>query len=300
MAAVMATNKAPSPLPADVAAEFPFSLRTYPLDAGRCAYVDEGRGPTLLFVHGNPTWSFAWRRLIRELSPEFRCLAVDHLGMGLSDKPAGHAYRIGQHIDNLCRFIEGLDLREITLVGHDWGGCLGMGAAARMPERFSRFVMMNTAAFRSQRIPLRIAVCRIPLIGAFCVRGLNLFSLAALRMAVCRRERLTPAVRRGYLLPYDNWAHRRTVHRFIEEIPLSPKHPSYPTLVEVEQGLDQFRERPQLLIWGERDWCFTTEFLEQWKRRWPRAQEVRLPEAGHYLFEDAPERIAAELRKFLA
>ena len=166
--------------------EYPFESHEFRLDGLRYHYLDEGSGPTLLFVHGNPTWSFAFRNLIKALSPHYRVLAVDHIGCGFSDKPQNYPYRLAQHVENLERFVTGLDLRDITLFAHDWGGAIGMGVAARMPERFSRFVLFNTAAFRSRRMPLRIAICRIPGLGALGVRGLNLFSRAALRMAVAR------------------------------------------------------------------------------------------------------------------
>jgi len=159
--------------------------------------------------------------------------------------------------------------------------------------------LMNTAAFRSQKIPLRISVCRIPLLGALAVRGLNLFSRAALRMAVCHHEKMTSAVKAGYLAPYDSWAHRVAVHRFVQDIPLMPSHPSYATLVGIEEKLPLFQNSPMLLAWGERDWCFTPEFRKEFERRFPQAQSFPLDDAGHYLFEDAPERLIARLREFL-
>jgi pimeloyl-ACP methyl ester carboxylesterase len=279
--------------------EYPFASHELKFDGLRYHYVDEGSGPTLLFVHGNPTWSFAFRNLIKALSPSYRVLAVDHIGCGFSDKPQNYPYRLAQHVANLERFVTELDLRDITLFAHDWGGAIGMGVATRLPERFSRFVLFNTAAFRSQRIPLRIAVCRIPGLGAIGVRGLNLFSRAALRMAVARPDRLTPAVRRGYLAPYGNWHDRVAVLRFVEDIPLSPTHPSYDTLVAIEEGLPKLRDRPMLFVWGERDWCFTTEFLDEFLRRFPNAEALRLPDAGHYVFEDAIEPIRARVQEFL-
>jgi haloalkane dehalogenase len=267
---------------------------------GTLSYVDEGEGPVLLFSHGNPTWSFAWRKLIQNLSRDFRVIALDHLGMGLSDKPAAAPYLLDTHIENLRSLVRQLDLCDITLIGHDWGGCIGMGAAGRDPARYRQFVMMNTAAFRSQRIPFRIAVCRIPLLGALGVRGLNLFSRAALRMAVANPRVMTPAVCQGYLFPYDNWQHRVAVHRFVQDIPLDPGHPSYATLTAVEQGLQQFQQQRLLLLWGEQDWCFTTDFLAEWEQRFPSAKTVRLPHAGHYLFEDDPQRLIDEIRQWLA
>jgi haloalkane dehalogenase len=262
-------------------------------------YVDQGAGAPLLFVHGNPTWSFAWRRFIAAFSPAHRCVAVDHVGCGKSDKPQRYDYTLDRHVANLVRLIDVLDLREITLVAHDWGGCIGMGAAIERPDRFARFVLMNTAAFRSTRIPLRIAVCRIPLLGAIGVRGFNLFARAALRMAVEKPERMTADVKAAYLAPYDSWAHRVAVHRFVQDIPLRPSHPSYARLVRIEEGLEQFRDRPMLLPWGERDWCFTPWFRREFERRFPQAESFPIDDAGHYVFEDAHERIIPRMREFL-
>ena len=182
--------------------EYPFPSKFFDLDGVRMHYIDEGQGETLLCVHGNPTWSFAWRNLIKDLSRDYRVLAIDHIGCGISDKPQNYEYRLAGHIRNLSRFVAELDLKGMTLLAHDWGGAIGLGVAEGAPERFSRFVLFNTAAFRSPRIPWRIAVCRWPLVGRCGVRGMNLFARAALRMAVCRHDRMTKAVRAGYLAPY--------------------------------------------------------------------------------------------------
>ncbi len=281
------------------AEEYPFASHVLDLDGFGYHYIDEGQGEVLLCVHGNPTWSFAWRNLVRELSPDYRVIAVDHIGCGFSDKPQDYEYTLAQHIRNLERFIEALDLKQITLIAHDWGGAIGLGAAGRMPSRFSRFVLMNTAAFRSTRIPFRIAVCRWPVLGPLGVRGLNLFARAALFMAVTNRSRMTEAVRKGYLAPYDSWANRVAVQRFVEDIPLKPSHPSYKTLVEVEQGLEQFREFPMQFVWGLKDWCFTPEFLKEFQKRFPQAETTTFDEAGHYLFEEAREHLPGLIREFL-
>lgn len=281
------------------AGEYPFASHFLELDGLRCHYVDEGAGETLLMVHGNPTWSFAWRKLIRDLSRDHRVLAIDHIGCGFSDKPQDYPYTLAQHIANLQRFVEALGLQRITLFAHDWGGAIGMGAAGRMAERFVRFVLFNTAAFRSTRIPLRISVCRLPLFGPLAVRGLNGFARAALAMAVEKPERMTAAVRAGYLAPYDTWANRVAVLRFVQDIPSRASHPSYRTLEEVESGLSQFGDRPMLLVWGERDWCFTPQFREEFERRFPQAESFPIADAGHYVFEDAHERIIPRVREFL-
>ena len=301
-AAAAATPDSDARLPfstAPFANEYPFAPHALDLDGVQYRYVDEGQGPTLLFVHGNPTWSFAWRNFVKDLSRDHRCIAVDHVGCGRSDKPLDYPYTLGQHIDNLVTLIDRLGLQDITLFGHDWGGCIGMGAAVRRPDRFRRFCLMNTAAFRSKRIPLRISICRVPGLGAIGVKGMNLFSVAALTMAVSHHERMTPAIKAGYVAPYDSWEHRVAVHEFVKDIPLQPTHRSYQRLVEVEEGLAQFRGRPMLLPWGEQDWCFTTDFLDEWIERFPDAETFRLADAGHYVFEDAHERLLPRVREWL-
>ena len=283
-----------------IASEYPFDDYFFSHNGHRIHFVDEGTGDPILFVHGNPTWSFAWRKLISAFSNRYRCIAIDHIGCGFSDKPQDYEYTLAHHIENLQKLVEHLDLQNITLVAHDWGGAIGTGVAGRMPERFQKLVLMNTAAFRSQVIPFRIAVCRIPGLGAFGVRGLNLFAGAAVRMAVAHRKNMTPEVRRGYLCPYDNWANRIATHEFVLDIPLSEGHRSYNTLVEVEENLSKLNSLPVLLPWGMQDWCFTAEFLSEFERRFPHARSVRIDDANHYLFEDAPQVLIENIDAFLA
>jgi pimeloyl-ACP methyl ester carboxylesterase len=278
---------------------YPFDSRFLDLDGVKYHYLDEGAGPTLLLVHGNPTWSFHWRNLILAMRPQCRLIAPDHVGCGLSGKPSTYPYRLGQHLDNLARLIEHLNLNDVTLVGHDWGGAIGLGAVLRQRERFSRLVLLNTAAFRSRRIPWRIRICRTPLLGPLAVRGLNAFARAALRMAVCRHERMTPDVRAGYLAPYDSWAHRIAIQRFVDDIPLSPRHPSYSTLLDIERGLPGLAHLPTALIWGMRDWCFTPHFLDRFIEFFPKAEVHRLADAGHWVLEDAGEQVIPIVEQFI-
>jgi pimeloyl-ACP methyl ester carboxylesterase len=279
--------------------EYPFESHFVDVDGQQIHYIDEGEGETILCVHGNPTWSFAWRKVVQHLSSRYRVIAIDHLGCGLSGKPAGHRYSLAGHISNLQSLVTQLDLNRVTLFAHDWGGAIGMGVAGKLPDRFARFVLFNTAAFRSQRIPLRIAVCRIPFLGTFALQGLNAFSRAALTMAVEKSERMTPAVKRGYLAPYNSWANRAAVNAFVKDIPLRPSHPSWQTLVDVEAGLEQFKTHPMLFVWGERDWCFTTKFLDEFEQRFPSADTLRIPDGGHYVFEDSHEIFLPRVESFL-
>lgn len=280
---------------------YPFQSHWLTVSGHRYHYLDEGQGPVLLLVHGNPTWSFYWRELIGAFRDRYRVVVPDHIGCGLSDKPdrRSYGYRLEDRINDLGNLIEELGLEQITLVAHDWGGAIGMGAAAAAPKRFARFVLLNTAAFRSRRMPWRIGVCRTPLLGQLGVQGLNLFARAAIHMAVCRHERMTPAVRAGLLAPYNSWHNRLAIHQFVLDIPTNGRHPSYATLAKVEAGLAQFRRHPVCLIWGMRDWCFTPHFLDRFVEFFPQAEVHRLEDAGHYVVEDAHERLVPLVEGFL-
>lgn len=277
--------------------EYPFNSHWARIDGQTLHYVDEGAGPVLLMVHGNPTWSFAWRRLVKSLSPDYRVIAVDHLGCGFSDKPQGSHYTLEQHVDRLTKLVTLLDVQQVTLFAHDWGGAIGMGTASHLADRFSRFVLMNTAAFRSTRIPLRIAVCRVPWLGTLGMQGMNLFSLAALSMAT--EKGLSNSVRRGLVAPYNNWHNRIAVREFVHDIPLRPSHRSYGELKRIEDSLEQFQDHPMLLPWGMKDWCFSPTFLDEFRQRFPNAERHPIAEAGHYIFEDAHDELLATAKAFL-
>ncbi len=278
---------------------YPFNSHYLDVGGVRMHYVDEGSGPAVVMLHGNPTWSFYYRDLIIALRGQFRVIAPDHIGCGLSDKPQDYPYTLAVHIDNLGQLISHLELENITLVGHDWGGAIGFGWAVGQPKLVKRFVLFNTAAFFG-RMPFRIRICRWPIIGNILVRRSNLFARGAIRMACRRRERMTPAVARGYLLPYRNYADRVGVHRFVRDIPISKSIPSHSIVESIEAGLPQFRDRPMAIFWGDQDFCFNVAFLHGWIKRFPQAEVHRFPDAGHYVVEDAHERILPKLKTFLA
>jgi haloalkane dehalogenase len=266
-------------------------------------YLDEppegGGSRTLLFVHGNPTWSFHWRQMIIALRPKYRCVAPDHLGCGLSDKPR-QWLRLTDHIDNLSALVERLDLRDVTLIAQDWGGAIGLGAMLRLPERLSQIVLFNTGAFPPRSVPWRIRACRIPLLGRLAVQGANLFSRAALHMTLARTPRLDPAVAAGYLAPYDSWTNRRAVYGFVKDIPSGPHHPTWQTLAQIESQLPTLADRPSLLVWGLRDWCFRPDCLMRFEQAWPQAEVHRLADVGHWVVEDAPDEILQFVERFLS
>jgi pimeloyl-ACP methyl ester carboxylesterase len=288
-------------LPDWLARLYPFAPKLFRTPTGaRMSYLDEGprSDEAVLLLHGNPTWSFYYRDLVRELSPGIRCIAPDHVGMGLSDKPAGHDYRLAARISDVEALVESLGLRRIHLVVHDWGGAIGFGLAVRRPGRVGRIALMNTAAFRSSRIPRRIALCRTPVLGEFIVRGLNGFAEPATWMAMARR-RLTWDERRGYLHPYGCWADRIGVHRFVRDIPMEPDHPSRAELERIEGGLAGLSGHEKLIVWGSKDFCFDDSFLSRWRGIYPDAQVERIEGAGHYVLEDAGAEARGMISSFL-
>lgn len=288
-------------IPAWLATEYPFEPHRFRTpDGGEMSYLDEGprTDHAVLMVHGNPTWSFHYRHLVRALVPQVRCVVPDHIGMGASAKPAAYAYTLASRIDDLAALVDSLGLRSLDLVVHDWGGAIGLGLAARRPDRIRRIAALNTAAFASARIPARIALCRAPLLGPLLVRGGNAFAWPATWMAMHRR-RLTALERRAYLWPYDSWANRVAVEAFVRDIPMRPTHRSWGSLQEVQRGLTRFRDREVLAVWGLRDFCFDASFLRRWCELLPNTVAHGLADAGHYVLEDAREEVLARLTPFL-
>ena len=275
---------------------YPFTPKTLSINGHSLSYLDEGQGPVIVMLHGNPTWSFFYRNLVLALRSEFRLIVPDHMGCGLSDKPQAYPYTLATHIDNLSYLIRHLGLQDLSLMVHDWGGAIGMGFAGRHPEMIRSLVITNTAAFPTPRIPWRIWLCRLPWLGPLVVRGMNGFAVPALSMAVAKK--MLPNVADGYLFPYDSWRNRVAVQAFVRDIPLAPSHVSWSTLVGVADNLPKLRTKPMLILWGGRDFCFNDWFYSEWLRRFPEARRHYFATAGHYLLEDAGSEIEALARDF--
>jgi len=285
---------------------YPFEPHWLTLPSGhRMHYVDEGPrdAPVVLMLHGNPTWSFYWRRLISALRSSHRVIAPDHIGCGKSDKPGDEAYRyrLAQRVQDIESLVGQLGLQDITLAVHDWGGMIGMGWAHRHPDLVARLVVLNTAAFpmpSTKRLPASLWLARDTKAGALLVRGFNAFARGATRLAVTR-VRLPKAVRDGLCAPYDSWDHRRAVLRFVQDIPLKEADPSFSIVRDVGEHLHQFNDRPVLICWGDRDFVFDDHFLRVWKSALPDAEVHQFPDCGHYVLEDAPVEIEQLVRGFL-
>ena len=291
----------PPQIPEWLAPLYPFAPKSFVTPHGaRMSFIDEGprSDEAVLMLHGNPTWSFYYRNLIRELAPAVRCIAPDHIGMGLSEKPSDYDYTLATRIADIEALVASMGLKRVHLVVHDWGGAIGFGFATRHADLIGKIVILNTAAFVSDKIPARIALCRAPFIGEWVVRGLNGFAWPATWLAMHRRA-LSCDEKRGYLLPYDSWANRIAVHRFVQDIPMEAEHPTRATLAQVEAALPKLSNRKKLIIWGGCDFCFNDHFLARWRSIYPDAETVRLADAGHYVLEDAAAEALPLIGRFL-
>lgn len=280
---------------------FPYASKEIAVGAHQMRYIDEGDGDSvILCVHGNPTWSFYWRSVVQRFAKVHRVIAVDHMGCGRSDRPTRDEfpYTLASHRDNLVQLIDSLDLQRVTLLAHDWGGAIGLAAVLERRKRFERIALLNTGAFPPPYLPMRIAACRIPLLGPMGVRGLNMFARAAITMAMSRNS-MDKDVAAGLLAPYDNWKNRVAIDAFVRDIPMSPDHPTYPTLKKIDAELPSLAALPSLLVWGMKDWCFRPECLRRFEQAWPDAKTVEVADAGHYVIEDAPDETLDALQQFL-
>jgi pimeloyl-ACP methyl ester carboxylesterase len=265
-------------------------------------YVDEGpdEGPPLLFAHGNPTWSYLWRRPIAELSGRgHRCVAFDHMGFGRSDKPPHmSAYTLQAHVDNALAVIDALDLSDFVLVAHDWGGPIGLGAALERRDRLRGLVLMNTWAWELPSfLPPFLREFRSEGLGEVLALAGNLF-VESIPGGMARRE-VDPLMMEAYRAPFPDYWSRVGQLAFQREIPLTEHDRSAPLMGSIHDRLGQL-DVPVLLVWGSRDRIFQPVFLDQWRELFPAARTVELGDAGHFLVEDRPEAVTEAIAEFVA
>lgn len=284
---------------------YPFENGFVQTPHGRMHYAEAGSGPPILCIHGNPTWSFLYRKFLAGLSGSHRVVALDLIGFGLSEKPPHpESYTAEGHVADVVALIDALDLRDLTLVVQDWGGPIGIGAAAQRPERVRAIVAMNTWAFAPDpdapaSLPLPLRVLRVPVVGEELVQGLAIFNRVFVPLAIARPERRTPEVRRAYDRVQGSWEERAGTLAFPRMIPTSVHHPAARQLERDDAYLASFRGRV-LLAWGMKDRAFSPQVLATWRKRFPHAPVLELPDAGHYLQEDAPERLVPWLARELS
>lgn len=285
----------------DFGGTFPFEARFLASDGVRLHYVDEGPrdAAPLLMLHGNPTWSYMYRGPIATLADRGnRCLALDHMGFGRSDKPADlRRYRLAEHVAHTVALLDELDLRDVTLVLHDWGGPIGLGAAVERPERVRAAVVMNTWAWELPSfVPPFLRQFRTEGLGELLALAGNLL-VESIPGGMARRDP-DPAMMEAYRAPFPDYWSRIGTLAFPRDIPLSERDPSAAAIARIQTALPQLGI-PFHVIWGMRDRVFQPVFLDQWLELLPGAGVTELEDAGHYLVEDRPDAVADAVGEFV-
>jgi haloalkane dehalogenase len=275
---------------------YPFAHHTLPLPAGRMHYVDEGQGEPIVFVHGTPTWSFVWRQQIKSLSRTYRCIAPDHLGFGLSEKPADFAYTPEAHADNLEQLIERLQLKNITLVVHDFGGPIGLRYALRHPENVKNLVILNTWMWSLEEEQQIMKISRFMSggVGRFLYLQLGFSARMLLPRGYHQRKHLTKDVHQHYLKPLSSASQRLGTWRFAAAL-----QEAGPYFAQLWEHRESIRAIPKLILWGEKDALLPIRLLDKWQKAFPEAKVTRL-QAGHFLQEEKGGEVSDRILKFLA
>ncbi|MCP3873848.1 MAG: alpha/beta fold hydrolase [Desulfobacteraceae bacterium] len=283
---------------------YPFESNFLNINGHDLHYIDKGNGKPVLMVHGNPTWSFYYRHLIQNLSPDFRTIVPDHIGCGFSDKPDSNSYNytLKNRVKDLDTLINHLNINEkINLIVHDWGGMIGLAWAVDHIDRIEKVIITNTAGFflpQEKQFPFLLWLIKyIRLFAVPAVLGLNAFARGALYLG--SEKTLPQKVKKGLIEPYNSWKNRIATLKFVQDIPISEKDQSYTIVDHVDQYLNGLNESTLLFLWGAKDFVFDLTFLNEFKRRFPRADTHVFHDAGHYLFEDKPEETTQLIKKFL-
>jgi pimeloyl-ACP methyl ester carboxylesterase len=291
--------------------DYPFTPQRFEVRPGiAMSYLDEGPrdGEVVVMLHGNPSWSYYWRRLVLGLRDRYRCIVPDHVGMGLSDRPDDapdasprYAYTLQSRIDDLATLLRHLRIDgPVTLAVHDWGGMIGFGWALTHAAQVQRLVVLNTAAFplpAAKPMPWQLSLGRDSRIGGFLIRRFNLFARGAAWFGVSKP--MPRAVRRAYIAPYDGWRNAISTLRFMQDIPLREDDGSWPLVAEAGRRLPQFADRPAFVGWGLRDFVFDRHFLDGFTAALPRAEVHAFDDANHFVLEDKAAVLVPAIRSFL-
>lgn len=280
--------------------EYPFSSNFFDVDGVRIHYVDEGSGQPVLLVHGQPTWSYLYRKVIPPLvAAGFRCIAPDLMGFGLSDKPTKEsAYTVQRHVAMLSFLVQHLNLRSVTVVCHDWGGPIGLRFAIDHQDAIAGLVILNTMA-KPLPIPWWFRLLfRSPGLSTFLVRRLDLLRRVAFAPKILFKRRLDPRAREQYFLPHNTSMQRAGVAAFPKLIPSNTAHPTYTYVSDIESTLKTW-DVPVLVMFSDRDPVFKPRDGQHLADVVPNGRFYLVKGAGHYLQEDAADEVAEQIKKFL-
>jgi pimeloyl-ACP methyl ester carboxylesterase len=277
--------------------EYPFASHVFQTPVGKMHYVDEGAGEPVVFVHGNPAWSFEFRHLIRAFSTTNRCIAPDHIGFGLSDKPGDWSYLPQDHAKNLELFLESLRLNNITLVVGDWGGPIGLSYAINHADRIKNIVITNTWLWSVRSDWYYQAFSRFAggFIGRWLIYHENFFAGTMVRSLFGDKSRLTEKIHRHYLMPLAVPDERKGCWIFPQEIIGSSAW-----LQTLWERRNLLKDKNILVAWGMKDIGFRKKELDRWSNAFPRATVVRFEDAGHFVAEEKPEELVREMRDLMA
>jgi pimeloyl-ACP methyl ester carboxylesterase len=276
--------------------EYPFAPHYFKTPAGAMHYVDEGSGEPIVFVHGNPAWSFEFRNVIKEFSSTNRCIAPDLIGFGLSDKPAVWSYLPKEQAKNLDLFLESLDLNAITLVVGDWGGPIGLSYALSHPEKIKNIVITNTWLWSVRSDWYYQAFSRFvggP-IGRWLIRNHNFFAGTIVRVLFADKSRLTPNIHAHYIMPLEKAEERKGSWVFPAEIIGSSDW-----LQSLWDKREVLQQKKILIAWGMKDIGFRENELKMWIQAFPDAKVVRFEDAGHFVVEEKPAELIGEMKNLM-
>lgn len=280
---------------------FPFEPHFMTVNGFRMHYVDEGEREPIVCLHGEPTWGYLYRKFIPPLSKTNRVIVPDHMGFGKSGVPQDKPYTLAQHIDNLTKLLLKLDLHDITLVCQDWGGPITFGFAVNHTERVKRLVIMNTAVGVFPE-GSRTWVSNLEEKGTYDSFFENLRETLPVLLksgGVGKDTEVTDIMIRAYTAPFPDKASCIGAKAFPRDIPVGMKHPSAAVMKGIREKLGLLQDKPKIIIWGLQDPVFPKSTIDWWRKVYPGTKVYELPEASHFLQEDAPEKIVKLIQKFL-
>ncbi|HAK89986.1 MAG TPA: alpha/beta hydrolase [Nitrospiraceae bacterium] len=276
--------------------EYPFKSHFLELEMGKMHYVDEGSGEPIVMVHGNPAWSFLYRHLIKCLSKNYRCIAVDLIGFGLSDKPWNWSYYPEDHAKNLKLLIEKLDLKGITLVVQDWGGPIGLSYAVNSPENMKRIIIMNTWMWSVKGDPYyeRFSKFVGGPIGRFLIKRFNFFVRVIMKKAMGDTSKLPTSIHQHYFKALEIPEQRKGCWTFPKRIIDSSDWLDF-----LWSQSDKIKDKPALILWGMKDIAFREQELSRWISLFSDSKTIKYDDVGHFVQEEKGSELCPVIEEFL-